>query len=100
MFLQVLAQAYLVTRLRQVLAVLILVVCLEAQPQTQEAVYLVQQLLAVSLDSNQLLNVSVAFLQILTLSVQVLNKAKLLENEVTRNWDNVFVAMGAHYIKE
>ena len=70
MFFQVLEQACLATRLKQVLAHLVsprpqgLVVCLEAQQQTQQEVYLAEQVQAVSLDSNQLLNVSVAFLQI------------------------------------
>ena len=70
MFVQVSAQACLATRLKQVLARLVspkaqeLVVCLEVQRQTHQEVYLVEQLQAVSLDSNQLLNVSVAFLQI------------------------------------
>ena len=72
MFHQVWAQACL-ARLRQVSAQRSvspraqgLVVCLEAQLQTQQEVYLVEQLQAVSLDSNQLPNVSVAFLQIVT----------------------------------
>lgn len=76
MFRQVLAQACLAARLRQVLALRSispraqgLVVCLEAQRQTQEEVCLVEELQAVSLDSNQHLNVSVTFLQILTLFI-------------------------------
>ena len=84
MFLQVWAQACLATRLRQVLAqhsisprAQGLVVCLEAQRQTQQEVYLVEQLQAVSLDSNQLLKVSVAFLQIVTTSNP---------NVVLKNW--------------
>ena len=64
-------QACLVIRRRQVLVqrsisprAQELVVCLETQPPTQQEVYLVEQLIqAVSLDSSQLVNVSVAFLQ-------------------------------------
>ena len=92
MLLQVLAQICLATRLRQRLAqhsisprAQVLVVCLEAQQQTHQEVYLVEQLQAVSLDSNQLLNVSVAFLQILTLSIQILIQGN--PNVVLRNCD-------------
>lgn len=64
-------QACLVIRRRQVLAqrsisprAQELVVCLETQPPARQEVYLVEQLIqAVSLDSSQLVNVSVAFLQ-------------------------------------
>ena len=91
MFFQVLEQACLATRLKQVLAHLVspkpqgLVVCLEAQQQTQQEVYLAEQVQAVSLDSNQLLNVSIAFLQIhvVTLLLEVLIQGN--PSEVLRN---------------
>ena len=90
MFCQVSAQTCLATRLRQVLALRSispraqeLVVCLEAQQQTQQEICLVERLQAVSLDSNQLLNVSVAFFQIVTLAIQVLIQRN--PNVVQRN---------------
>ena len=113
MFLQVLAQTCLVVRPRQVLVqrsisprAQVLVVCLEVQPLTQQEVYLAEQLRAVSLGSNQLLNVSVAFLQIHvgTLSIQVLRQGSPRTCIIMYqgNWDNLFVASGAccMYIKE
>ena len=92
MFFQVLEQACLATRLKQVLAHLVsprpqgLVVCLEAQQQTQQEVYLAEQVQAVSLDSNQLLNVSVAFLQIHEVTPFTRSSHTGKPSVVLRNW--------------